>query len=460
MLKDLTTLLKIKSVPGTPAKGAPFGNAMRKTLTWFLEKAEDYGLSVHDMDGYCGWAEYGDGKDMFGILCHLDVVPAGKNAWTFPPYKLTEANGYLYGRGVVDNKGPAIIMLHVLKKLCDNGIKLKHRVRLIAGCNEETGSACLKHYAQYGEIPKFSIVPDADFPVIYSEKGILHLSVRLPVSHVFSKNISALQFGERANVIPDLAKVSLIGGSDLCRNILDATKNRELMTVLAEENFSAEVTMREGGTSVELETRGVAGHAMAPEKADNAAWKLFAVLAKHTEKLNVPEIAAVYKFFCSPQSKAQLGIDYADENSGELTLSMGAGEYIAGNGDGYLSLTLDIRLPLCADKDAVISAIQKKLGKSAKIEIIHYAPNLYIDPKSQLIQTLLKVYETAANERAAPVKTGGGTYARTLPNAAAFGPTFPGTETDIHNANERISMHQFTRLFKIYYDAVLELDKI
>lgn len=451
MLNDLAEILEIESVEGTPESGAPFGKAMRTTLDWFLSKAQSYGLKTQDLDGFCGFAEYGEGqREMQGILCHLDVVPAGAG-WSVPPYRLTIEDGFMYGRGVVDNKGPAVVMLHVLKKLKEENIRLKRRVRLIAGCNEETGSKCLKHYVKHGEIPVFSITPDSDFPVINSEKGILQLKAGWSVSESFRENILSLKFGDRANVVPDLAAARIRDQSPLSARLQDA---EGLNKFLLGEGFDpANITVRKLEDCFELETRGTAGHAMAPGKADNAAWKLFGILS-YCAGPQMPEVEAVYRYFCSPLSNERLGIDLSDPESGELTLNVGAGEYK----DGFLNLTLDIRLPLCADKEKVTAAIGEKTN--AALTVLHHAPNLYLDPESKFIKTLLGIYQKATGEDLPPVKTGGGTYAREVPSAAAFGPTFPGTETNIHNADERISRTQFEKLFDIYYAAVLELDKI
>ena len=132
MLNDLNKLIAVKSVMGEPEEGAPFGKGPRAALDAFLEIASGYGLKVKNENGYCGWAEIGEGKDMIGILGHLDVVPAGEG-WSHNPYSLVCENGLLMGRGVTDDKGPTVAALHALKQLKESGVKLKHRVRLIVG---------------------------------------------------------------------------------------------------------------------------------------------------------------------------------------------------------------------------------------------------------------------------------------------------------------------------------------
>jgi succinyl-diaminopimelate desuccinylase len=453
MLNDLAEILKLESLMGEPEKGAPFGRALKDTLEWFLDKANGYGLKTKNVDGYCGYAEYGDGKEMFGILCHLDTVPAG-TGWSVPAYKLTNLDGFLYGRGVVDDKGPAIIILHVLKALKEQNFKLNRRVRLITGLNEENGSECLKYYAKNEEPPVFSITPAADFPVINSEKGILRLDVTMPVSAEFSDSVINLKFGDRPNVVPFLAECSLKLSCPAAKNLTD---NASLKTALCGEGIDGkDISVTAVEPDLTITAHGVSGHAMAPEKADNAAHKLFCVLNRAFNGKDAA-LDAVYNYICSPLAKEKSGIDYADEKSGNLTMNLGTGEYL--KNEKKLKLTLDLRLPLCAEKEDIVKKLKNKLPPLSDVKITHYSKNLYYDKNGNFISKLAGIYQKATGDFLPPVQTGGGTYARELPFAAAFGPTFPDTETNIHNADERISVTQFYKLYDIYHTAVLELDK-
>jgi len=423
MLNDLGELISLDSLLAPSKLNAPFGEKMRTTLDWFITKAKSYGLTAYEKDGYYGVVEIGDNNStlnnskasdknnkMFAFAGHLDVVEAG-SSWTVPPFALTNKDGYLYGRGVVDNKGPAIAVLHVLKALKDSSQKLNHRIRLIVGCNEESGSLCLKKYAEVDEIPAFTLIPDADFPVIYSEKGIMFLELTKEMSNDFCKRVSELSFGgANLNMIPARACAVLDGK--------------------------------------EIITTGVAGHAMAPELGDNASWKLFSELSGVSADARL-----IYDLFCNHNAKKILDIDYNDEVSGELTMSLNKGELIGKN----LKLTFDMRLPICADKDLIISKLEKTFG--AKSKVIAYKENLYIDPDSKLVQTLLNIYQKQTGDlESQPKKIGGGTYARELPNAIAFGAQFDRYESNIHNADEKVSVEHFNKWFDIYYNTVLELD--
>jgi len=445
MLNDLNELLRFESVKGEKTKDAPFGVALKDSLDWFLNKAKSYGMKTENLDGYCGYAEIGEGKKMLGILCHLDVVPAG-NGWNCKPYNLTIDDKVLYGRGVVDNKGPLVVALHVLKKLQEKNEKTPCRIRLIVGCDEESGSKCMAHYAKKAEIPSFSIVPDADFPIVSSEKGILHLEINIPNNNI----IKSLQFGDRANVIPSKATAIIKGKQFL---------NKSLEEFLFGEGIEKDtVTLTDlGDGTTKIETKGIAGHAMNPEKADSAAAKLFAVLKWLNSQTGAFDgLETLYDRFFSPLSNERLGIDYKDSKSGALTMAVTKGKFEKNN----LCFTADLRLPLCAKKNEVIIKIKKALPEKTVIKTLYWSPNLYHNVSDKRIQTLLDIYAKHTDESPAPVKTGGGTYAKALPNAIAFGPSFTNTQTNIHNIDECISLAHFEKWFEIYYDAIRELAKI
>ena len=77
-----------------------------------------------------------------------------------------------------------------------------------------------------------------------------------------------------------------------------------------------------------------------------------------------------------------------------------------------------------------------------------------------MVSALLDAYcETTGGERKC-LYCGGGTYARELPNAVAFGPTFENLETNIHNIDESFPVELFEKLPRIYKAAILKLDEV
>ena len=180
--KFLENLIGIESTGSSaveePGLGTlPYGSAPFSALKFVLDDASAAGMRTGIIDNRVGWCEFGPADaDLIGIVCHLDVVPAGEG-WTTSPFELTLNDGILYGRGIVDDKGPACASYFAMKRLITSGFMPSKRIRLILGTDEERTCSCVETYAEHGEIPSFAITPDAEFPVIYAEKGILQVKI-------------------------------------------------------------------------------------------------------------------------------------------------------------------------------------------------------------------------------------------------------------------------------------------
>ena len=458
MLNDLSKLIAINSIYGDPAENAPFGKANREVLEKFLEIAAGYGLKTGCDGGYAGWAEYGDRGPLVGMLGHLDVVPAGEG-WSSDPFKLTAENGKLYGRGVSDDKGPVVACLHAMKRLKDENAGLGCRVRLIVGCNEETGSECIKHYARHCEIPVASFTPDSDFPVVASEKGIAHIRIALPVSPSVGENFAEIGGGQRANIVPNSARAVVKTDSTLMREIAakqaacDILKGEKVAERLATDgcdlsDYAFELT----ASGLVISACGVAAHGSTPQKGDNAVRKILSLLTALTGDAS---IAAANEYLASPHAAKRLGIETCDE-TGALTLNLGVCRLV---GDS-LELTIDIRMPKCANCTDIMGKISEKFPAAAT-EILHRSEALAFPEDDPLVQTLMKVYRDATGDRdSRPLHIGGGTYAKELPNCVAFGAVFPGEETHMHEPDECYPVAELYKLTEIYYQAIKALCKV
>ena len=197
-IQDLRGLIAIPSVRDDKTKtaNAPFGAGCRKALDYMLELGKREGFQIKDYDGYAGMIAYGEGEESVGVLVHLDIVPIGEG-WSRDPFGGDIVNGYMFGRGTLDDKGPAMAGFYALKMLKDKGIKLNRKVMLILGCDEESGMECMNYYTKHGELPTLGFTPDADFPVIYGEKGGLHVEL----SGTCDTVITSMHAGERSNIV-------------------------------------------------------------------------------------------------------------------------------------------------------------------------------------------------------------------------------------------------------------------
>lgn len=412
-VKTIQELIRIDSTNQPAEEGMPFGKGAARALQAFLSCAAAMGFETRNYDNYVGEVLFGEGEP-FAILAHLDVVPAG-SGWTHAPFGGEIENGKLYGRGAMDDKGPAVVCLYALKALKDEGFQPRKTIKLIVGCNEECGWGCIDHYKQCAEMPKVGFTPDADFPVIYAEKGILHVKFYFPVENA---PFTALYGGKGVNMVCDEAFAQC-----------DKTEGAERYSLRVEDDL--------------LVSRGVSAHGSTPEKGKNALEPLFAYFARSNEDMRRAHEILFEDIF---------GLkNFADE-TGRLTMSPDIANY----GDGILSVCVDIRYPATLPLQAVLDVLNKT---GVRYEEIHHQSALFNPKDSFLIQTLQRVYNEATGERAEPIAIGGGTYARALECGAGFGPQLCGEPVTIHQKDEYISIPHVKFLLNLYRRAAEELTK-
>ncbi len=412
-VKTIQELIRIDSTNQPAEEGMPFGKGAARALQAFLSCAAAMGFETRNYDNYVGEVLFGEGEP-FAILAHLDVVPAG-SGWTHAPFGGEIENGKLYGRGAMDDKGPAVVCLYALKALKDEGFQPRKTIKLIVGCNEECGWGCIDHYKQCAEMPKVGFTPDADFPVIYAEKGILHVKFYFPVENA---PFTALYGGKGVNMVCDEAFAQC-----------DKTEGAERYSLRVEDGL--------------LVSRGVSAHGSTPEKGKNALEPLFAYFARTNEDMRRAHEILFEDIF---------GLkNFADE-TGRLTMSPDIANY----GDGILSVCVDIRYPATLPLQAVLDVLNKT---GVRYEEIHHQSALFNPKDSFLIQTLQRVYNEATGERAEPIAIGGGTYARALECGAGFGPQLCGEPVTIHQKDEYISIPHVKFLLNLYRRAAEELTK-
>ncbi len=415
-VQSIARLVRIDSSQADPLPGMPFGKGAADALALFLELAQSMGFETHNYDNYIGEVCFGDGEE-FAILCHLDVVPAG-NGWTHAPFGGEIANGKLYGRGTTDDKGPAIICLYCLKALRDSGFVPAKRIKLIVGCNEESGWECIAHYNRCARMPAIGFSPDADFPAIYAEKGILHVCMHFPLEN---PPFATLDGGERANMVCAFARATGVAPDAAA----DAAR------------FG--LTYRDGA----LESQGRSAHASTPEEGANALEPLLRYFAQTDARI----ARAVSLLFDDVQ-----GLRTLSDETGVLTLSPDVATFQ----DGTLHITADIRYPATYRQEQICARFDTF---GVPYDLLHCQAPLCNDPNGFLLSTLRRVYEQCTGQCGAPVAIGGGTYARALQNGAGFGPQFPGEPSTIHQKDEYISLENVQRLLDIYCTAIHELTK-
>ncbi len=174
LLDEIVELVKIDSTETQAQPEAPFGTGVRQALDYTLALAEKLGFETVDVDHYMGYASYRTENcktdEYIGAIGHLDIVPAG-TGWKEPPFSGFRENGVLYGRGVLDNKGPILSCLYAAYALKTLGLPISREIRILFGCDEETGFEDLKYYLKKERPPVMGFTPDCKYPVVYAERG-------------------------------------------------------------------------------------------------------------------------------------------------------------------------------------------------------------------------------------------------------------------------------------------------
>lgn len=421
--KALADLIKINSVEEPPLPGMPFGKGCAEALGYALKLLEKFGFKTKNLDNYCGWGEVGEGE-LFGILGHLDVVPVGQG-WNFPPFGAEISDGKMYGRGTMDDKGPVVACIFAVARLLQEGLRPKKRIRIILGCDEESGWLCMERYAKTEEMPVMGFSPDSDFPVINCEKGIVYHKISFPLP----SDILSLSAGTRANVVPDYAEASVLYDEDIER-------------VARKRGCQTEV--KDG--VLYISAFGKSAHGSAPDKGVNALVILCEALGAAYADFN-----AIFRAF-SAHDGSGIGLKLFDKKSGSLTLNPGTAK-IEG---GRAVFELDIRYPVSYNMDLIYEILKSNLPL-CEIERGNYHLPLYVEPDSPLVKALLEAYDGVMGTKSSPITIGGGTYARFLPYGVAFGGQFPGTPSTIHQRDEYIDLKEFEKMIEIYYEAIKKL---
>lgn len=437
VVKEIQNAVRVKSVKEAPLPGMPFGEGPAKALDHFMNLAKKLGFKAEKFDNYAMHIDMGEGKETLGILAHVDVVPEGDN-WTYPPYSGTIADGKIYGRGTLDDKGPAIISLFAMKAIADSGIKLNKKIRMILGADEESGSACLKYY--FGELkmpyPDIAFTPDSSFPVTYAEKG----SVRVKIKKKFStlKDV-VIKGGNAFNSVPNEAN------GVIPVDMLGEVKNK--------------VEFVKEGNVYKIFSAGIPAHGAHPEKGYNAISALFEVLKDIEVKNEELKGLVVFfdKFIKMETDGKSFGVKCTDGETGDLTLNLGK----INLENNELEIWIDMRVPVKIKNEQIIETIKKNTEDYGYEFLLHSNTQpLYVAKDSFLVSTLMNIYKELTGDNAAqPVAIGGGTYAKYAKNAVAFGALLPDQEDRMHQRDEYLEISKIDKLLQIYVEAIYRLAK-
>ncbi len=442
LLEAYRALLRIPSIEGDPAPNAPFGQANREALDMMLNLGESWGMETKDLEGYCGYAEFGTGERLITILGHLDVVPVGPG-WKFDPFSATVDNGYVYSRGAVDDKGPTMAAFFAARAIQEIAPEIGARIRTVFGCNEESGFECIARYVKTEEPPTYGFAPDAGWPLYHAEKGIANLEVHvdLPTGQL---SLIALDGGQRPNIVIDSARATATVAPEYRKDF------EEKVAKAWDKNLKVAFD----GSTVTLEAEGKAAHGSWPFGGDNAAIRILRFLMEIAPADQKREYEDLFEL--THIGGSGLGIDGRDDIS-ELTNNLG----IVQTKSDKLVMTFNVRYPVTWTgeklQDRAVSHLATMECK-ALLADFHDSKPLYFPLDHPLVKTVSDVYREETGDMRKPGVMGGGTYARAIPNSVAIGTGWAG-DGEAHQTDERLKVDHLYKMSRIYAHIIWRLTK-
>lgn len=433
MLDALRRFVQIPSVydEKTITKEMPYGKGVNDALDYVARLGERFGFDVDKCDGHAVELSVGEGEKLIGIYAHADVVPV-TGTWISEPFTPDIRDGNIYGRGTSDDKGPMIAAFYAVKALKDNGLLRNYRVKIVVGGDEERGSSCLEYYFEklHKEYPTYGFTPDSDFPLIYGEKEIIDFwpSLKIKIPHVKS-----IEGGVATNAVNDKTTIELDDPTALVEYLKKNDKQFEV-----------------NGNKVTV--IGKSCHGSTPQEGVNAA--LISLIALG-EIYNVPEIKAIGEGLSETSGKAFNGFAHSDLLK-DTTYCVGIISYK----DDELKFSVNFRYPENVSYKEYVNRFDMTYGTKS-VTKGEPSRHLLFDPKSPLVQTLLKAYqEESGDYKSEILTTGGGTYAKHAKNTIAFGALFPGRVSTMHEPNEYMPLEDFYLSAVIYAHAIDLLGKL
>lgn len=428
---DIKELVSYKSVLNDDE--LPFGSENKKVLDSAINIMDRMGFKTKNLDYYCGYGEVGQGDKLVGIAAHLDIVPVSEG-WLSDPFVLTEKNEKLFGRGVSDDKGAAVLSMYALKYLIDNGYQFKKRFRILLGCNEETGSKCMDYYMEHDEPFSMGFTPDAEFPGIYAEKGVLGCKL------VGKSKIKSIEGGGASNIVCN--KVTAI----ISQNDYNLDKFK---TYLDNHSIKYEIN----GDNIIV--YGKSAHASTPELGINAINYLFEAL-KNAD-FNDTYTNNITKYFSLTTDGSLIGLNKYNDDISVTTTNLG----VISEENGTIICTLDIRFPVKSNPSEFAETLKSIANDDFILKDFDSAKPLFYDKNTNWIQALKKAYVDVTKDTDHDLQAiGGGTYAKHLTNIIAFGCQFLDENNHIHESNEELSIDSMKKQIMIYIEAIKNLNEV
>lgn len=482
----LSKLLRFRTVSASSSEeerlAAP--KEFKKAFRFIRREAERLGLEFRnhrDMAAVIEWKAGANRKadDEVGIACHLDVVPAGKG-WRYPAFGGTVADGFIWGRGAQDDKGPIGSIMAVFDLMREIGYEPARKIKFILGTREETDEwEDMDYLIDIGEVPDMVMVPDGIFPVINGEKGMVAMewegSWEKNPGSMSEPEIISLKGGLRHNMVPDRAEL-------ICRCSPEYSDKMEGMLSGIERSMKKEIdnlrmsTEKLPQTDEELSAmafyrvsfRGRAAHGAFPGKGHNAVLDSLELIRRLApQPPGMKRFSRILLERCGKPDGSGLGLDYHHDYLGDTTVNLGVIEMGSRKGSAKINIRFPEGLTVSdiAERFQEISRRESARDKQAFLMdsgVRGRAQDpLYISPREHgdFLDPMREAYRESTGRSRDLDSIAGTTYAKAFDTAAAFGPVDePGGEEELaHEPNERIPVSGYLNRIRTYALALIKL---
>ena len=448
MISDLGRLIEINSVRSKSEEGAPYGIESRAVLTLAQSMLEERGHKVNNFEDMMITADFGPTPPLLGILAHLDIV-AGGEGWDTDPLKLVIKDGNLYGRGVIDDKGPSVAAMYAIYCALDLFPQLTHGVQLILGSGEETGFDDITQYMKKNKTPPNVFTPDAQYPIVNIEKGRF-----MPVfgakweKDTSLPRILSITGGKTPNVVPNHSEAVVEGFS---------TEEVNKFCTQYSEKTGVKLTAKSVGEKSTITAEGVASHASMPERGNNAQTALIEMLTAmpFAPSKGFEYLCALNNLFPHGDSNGSaFGINMSDEKTGSITVNFGVLRF----DELEFSGNFDSRTPACADDIDLVGKTRASFESKGIDLTYHEITGCHHTPEETVFcQKLLKIYEEYTGEPGKCISMGGLTYVHDIEGGVAFGVSMPEDDNRAHGVNEYIKVDQLILSAKMFTQAIIDM---
>ena len=438
LLSNLAKFIAIDSVydETTKDENNPFGKGVSEALNFIYELAIKDGFKATNYNNMVVEILLGEKEENVTILAHADVVPEGAG-WSQEPFTLIENNGVLSARGVADDKGPLLAAYYAMKAIKDNNLLGDYQIRFIVGGNEESGSLWVEYYFNTlkKKQPTFGFSPDAEFPLIYAEKGIYTFKAS---GEIYLPEVISIKAGLAANSVIEECVLTL----DKDSKFVEFLKDNTTFTYLSEIKDDVLV----------VTIKGVSAHGATPSLGKNAGVEALRLLALY---LNDQKLIELFNKFLDLEGRGINAYCYSDYMECGSSMNVGIIEYENSN----LSLVINYRYVDTCNIDKTKENIALAISP---LKIITGGDShlLFYEKTSTLVKTLLESYQEETGDYISkPMAIGGGTYAKEANNIIAFGSEFPGWNSNMHSIGESVKKSDLFKAASVYLRATLALGR-